>query len=260
MQIELSKSDPNDHVPDDLVLWRYLDFPKFLDLLSTNSIKMPRASKMEDGFEGMMGLGAIKGSLQAQKQRGAPSYWRHAWINEEQRNAYFWRERTYVSCWNAFPHENAGLWRIYGDDKGLVIRTTWGSLREALTGQSDCVSQIFYGNVVYRDFDSDPLFASTYTDQYFLKRREFVHEKEFRLVAHDSSREHKYEQTSLTGIAQLATVDCNLNTLIEEVLISPRMSSWVRDSVEAVSRRFDGHWDVNVSNLYQPPTSEIMMF
>ena len=50
MEIRLTDANYADPVADDLVLWRYLDFPKFLDLLTSDVLKMPRASKMEDGF------------------------------------------------------------------------------------------------------------------------------------------------------------------------------------------------------------------
>jgi hypothetical protein len=260
MKMTLGNTQPSMPIPDDLVLWRYLDFPKFLDLLSSKSLKMPRASKMEDGYEGMMGQAAIKETVSAGKKRGEPSYLRHASINLEQRRSFFWRDRTYISCWNAFPHENAGLWRIYGDDKGLAIRTTWKSLRTSLTGEADCVDRIYYGNVEYRNFAKNPLVAQTFTDQFFVKRNEFVHEQEFRLIAHDRTREHNYKDTSLVGIPQFATIACDLNVLIDEVLVSPRMGGWVRDAVANVSALYSGRWPVSRSNLYQPPLAEIMDF
>jgi len=260
MEIRLTDANYADPVADDLVLWRYLDFPKFLDLLTSGVLKMPRASKMEDGFEGAMGIGAIKGSLAAAAERGEPSYLRHAMINVEQRQSLFWRERTYVSCWNAFPQENAGLWRIYGDDKGIVVRTTWRSLKAALTGPGDCVDNIFYGQVVYRNFAEDLSFARTYTDQFFIKRTEFEHEREFRLVAHDQSRDHNYKDHSTEGLPQFASIGCDLNVLIEEVQVSPRLGGWVRDTVEQVSTRFGGRWPVRRSSLYEPPLEDILLF
>jgi hypothetical protein len=260
MQVTLRNKDHGAVTNDDQVLWRYLDFPKFLDLLASKSLKMPRASKMDDGFEGMMGLGATEGTLAAAKKRGEPSYLRHASINQEQRRSFFWRDRTYVSCWNAFPNENAGLWRIYGDDKGLVIRTTWKSLRNSLVGSSDCVETIFFGNVDYRDFSQDRYVPPTYTDQYFAKRVEFAHEHEFRLVAHDNSREHNYEEPSASGLPLFAALECDLSTLIEQVVVSPRQGGWVRDAVESACAAFGGAWPVVRSNLYQPPPDRISTF
>ena len=229
-----------------------MDFPKFLDLLSTSTLKMPRASAMEDGYEGVLGGAAAEANLKAWKLRGEPSYLRHASWNMELKETFFWRDRTYVSCWNSFPTENAGLWRIYGDDKGLVVRTTWKRLKESLTS-GDCVSTIFYGNVEYRDFAIDPKSTDSYTDQYFSKRVEFNHENEFRLVAHDTSREHNYKNEDLSGLPKFATLQCDLNLLIEELIVSPRLGGWVEHGVAETCRKFGGAWPVRRSALYDPP-------
>lgn len=259
MNIKLTNANPDTVIPDGLVLWRYLDFPKLLDLLSTNTIKLPRASKMEDGFEGMMGFAALERRVAAAKVRGEPAYLRNAVINKEQKESLFWRDRTYISCWNAFPTENAGLWRIYGDEKGVAIRTTWGSLRKGLSGPADCVDTIFYGHVNYGQ-SADPGVLDTYTDQYFVKRPEFVHEREFRLVAHDQSLDHDYKRSSLEGVPYFASIQCDLNVAIEEILVSPRLGGWVREAVEDVIRNYGGMWPVNRSNLYQAPTLDTQMF
>lgn len=260
MNLDLQLADPSVPFDDDLPLWRYLDFPKFLDLLSSRALKMPRASSMEDGYEGVMGLGAVSATVAADKANRAPGYFRHARINAIQKQSLFWRDRTYISCWNAFPSENAGLWRIYGDEKGVAIRTTWGSLARSFAGTADCVSHVFYGRVDYRSAESDDSVPATYTDQYFIKRREFSHENEFRLVAHDASRDHNYNEPSVEGLPRFATLPCDLNTLIEEVVVSPRLGGWVWETVRDVSKQYGGTWDVTHSGLYQPPPSEIDIY
>lgn len=242
--------------PRDLVLWRYLDFPKLLDLLVTRTLKMPRASLMEDGYEGVPGGAAIDATLKSWREAKMPSYMRHASLNRELRETFFWRDRTYISCWNAFPTENAGLWRIYGDDKGVVIKTTWGKLRASLDGNWDCVDRIFYGAVDYRRFDQDATLADSYTDQFFNKRVEFVHESEFRLVAHDASVEHDYNEPDVSRHPMFATLQCDLRTLIEELIVSPRLGRWVEEVVSETCRKLGGGWKVRQSDLYVPPERE----
>ncbi len=245
--------------PDDLVLWRYLDFPKFLDLLTTRTLKMPRASSMDDGYEGMLGEAAVDARLKSWKLMGEPSYLRQVSWNKELRATSFWRDRTYVSCWNSFPTENAGLWRIYGDDKGLAIKTTWKRLKESFTA-GDCVDRVFYGNIEYKNFATDTVASDTFTDQYFSKRVEFAHENEFRLVAHDISRDHSYTDTDPTGLPKFATIDCDLDALIEELIISPRLGAWVTKSVEATCQVFNGDWRIRQSKLYEAPEKSSTKF
>lgn len=260
MTLRVSHYDGDAPEPaDDLVLWRYLDFPKFLDLLTTSTLKMPRASSMEDGYEGVLGEADVDARLRAWKRRGEPSYLRQASWNMELKATFFWRDRTYVSCWNSFPTENAGLWRIYGDDKGLVIKTTWKRLKESLNA-SDCVETVFYGHVEYKNFATDAADSESYTDQYFSKRIEFAHENEFRLVAHDSSREHNYNDDDPTELPKFATVACDLNILIDELIISPRLGGWVKKSVAETSQKFGGDWRVRQSNLCVAPERTSMKF
>jgi hypothetical protein len=256
MHITLSPPDKlAPEVPDDLVLWRYLDFPKLLDLLASEKLKMPRATSMEDGHEGFLGPAAVASVLSQSKKKGEPSYLRAGSRDKELRETAFWRERTYISCWNAFPQENAGLWRIYGDDKGVAIKTTWKSLKQSLGGTADHVSTVFYGAVDYRDFNSDERNTDSYTDQYFVKRNEFVHEREFRLVAHDESKPHNYLAPDTQGLPHLASLECDLNVLIHDLVISPRLGSWVTAGVQEVTRKFGGTWNVRQSSLYADPDS-----
>lgn len=260
MDINLKLADPSDEVDDGTPLWRYLDLPKFLNLLISRSLKMPRASSMEDAYEGMMAPGAIAATIARDLAAGAPGYFRHAHINKIQKDSLFLTHRTYISCWNAFASENAGLWRLYGEEKGVAIRTTWGSLRRSLAGTADCVRDVFYGKVDYRSAQDDRRIPPTYTDHYFVKRSEFSHENEFRLVAHDESREHKFGEPSLQGLPRLATLPCDLDVLIEEVVVSPRLSEWVWDTVREVSHTYGGTWKVTHSRLYQPPPEDILKF
>ena len=43
-----------DPLPDDAVLWRYMDFTKFVSLLEKSSLFFARADKLEDPFEGYL--------------------------------------------------------------------------------------------------------------------------------------------------------------------------------------------------------------
>ena len=252
-QVTLSNYEPKLPEPaDDLTLWRYLDFPKLIDLLSTSTLKLPRASLMEDGYEGILGAASIDAGLTAMKSNGEPSYLRNASIGMELKRSHFLQQSTYISCWNAFPKENAGLWRVYGDDKGVVVKTTWKRLKDSLS-TADCVSTIFYGEVVYRDYDTDASYTSTYTDQFFSKRVEFVHENEFRLVAHYDSNDLNYNTTDTSLLPHFATVKCDLSLLIEELMISPRLGAWVKSGITDLCSKFGGTWAVSHSKLYDPP-------
>lgn len=253
MKTQLVGVDDQEHIPDDLTLWRYLDFPKFLDLLVSEAIKIPLASAMEDKYEGQMGKGAYLSAREHYAEQAAKKYLADPYANYDSKISNFWSRRTYVSCWNQFPSENAGLWRIYGDDKGVAIKTSWGSLKRSLAGESDEVSTIFYGCVKYLNFEARSDYIDNYTDKFFQKRREFSHEKEFRLVAHNSSVEHNYTNDISDVVPKLAVLKCDTSVLIEELLISPRLSPWVSKVVEEVTAKYSGDWPVRRSKIYDTP-------
>ena len=42
----------NDEVPHDTAIWRYMDLPKFLAMLVSNSMWFAKAATFDDGYEG----------------------------------------------------------------------------------------------------------------------------------------------------------------------------------------------------------------
>lgn len=235
-------------IPDNLPLWRYMDFPKFLDLISTRSIKMPQASKMEDPWEGLWGEAGNTQRLNDFKQSGQPGYLRMVSAKQELDMAVNLKTWTYISCWNTFDTENAGLWRIYGDDKGLAIRTTWKSLKESLSFQSEEISNLYYGPIKYYSHQTEPIMFDSFTDHYFLKRSEFQHEKEFRLVAHH--KDIALSPAHSTSSPPVISLSCNPEILIEELVISPRLSPWIANVAREVCEKFEGSWSIKHSDLY----------
>ena len=248
----------SDEPDENLVLWRYVDFPKFLDLLSTSSLTMPRASMMEDGYEGLLGEAAVDARLEKFRMDREPGYLRNASINYELRNAFFWRERTHISCWNAFPVENAGLWRIYGDEKGIAIKTTWRRLKKSLL-EAGPIKNVFYGSVEYQNYSTYAVAPNNYTDHYFTKRMEFSHESEFRLVAHNVDENTNYND-EVDDLPAVASIKCDLSVLIEELIVSPRLGEWTVSGIEETCRRFGGKWKVRQSELYKEPSRTISKF
>ena len=49
--------------PDDVVLWRYMDFTKFVSLLEKSALFFPRADKLGDPFEGYWPISADEEQL-----------------------------------------------------------------------------------------------------------------------------------------------------------------------------------------------------
>lgn len=239
----------NAEVPDQTKVWRYMDFPKFLDLLATSQLAMPIASLMEDPYEGDVGTATAAHRWRSQKDQGAPSYWLVADQDEQRSTAARLRDCTYISCWNAFEHESAAMWKIYGDDGGIAITSTWGRLLDSLSTDM----KLFGGRVSYLDYEQDPIATTAYTDDFFFKRSSFDFEKEVRIISHaDGADDYLAGRTNDVVWEKVAKIDLNLNELVDQVYINPTLGGWVRDSVECVVKQFGYQWNVVQSRLYTP--------
>ncbi len=116
----------------DVVIWRFMNMPKFRDLMTTAELYFCRADLFpNDEREGLppeeylpiLGLNPFD-------------------INERQQlihhigsDAQF-REGFYVSCWHLFREETCKMWKDYGD-KGVAICSRYRLLKSALNAMGD---------------------------------------------------------------------------------------------------------------------------
>ena len=110
---------------------RYMDLPKFLDLIQTSELHFTRLDQLEDPYEH---------AIQTAACRRRPSD----------------SETMYVNCWVLSEYESAAMWTIYGGDSGVAVqssRSRVGSVLgrpwnlEGIEGWSSCSS----GPVQYLD-------------------------------------------------------------------------------------------------------------
>ncbi len=247
---------------DGTKLWRYMDLGKFLDILTTESLAFPVATKMSDPYEGELGLynkqmphpytGFLPDEGLARLQD------KEAW---RRRNM---RKYTFLSCWHASPHESAAMWSLYAsEDKGVAVVTTWGRLKASL----DTDVMVFGGEVRYLDYRTQAVPDGNSLPWYLHKRISFAHEQEVRLIAQDMLGEihdlapdrssvapdqlHPLFRKALQdGVARVPTAP---DALIEEVRVAPRAQSWFADVVTSVSAKYGGLWSVEQSDLYELP-------
>lgn len=131
-----------------------------------------------------------------------------------------WRQRTFVSCWNASDHELHALWRIYcGSSDGVALQTTFSTLRESVGGLP-----------VYRVAYEIPGMRKqtpTLVDLVTKKRPMFAYEQEVRVVR-DATGEPIPEQEVL-GHA----LEWNPELILQSVLIHPEADFSFMETVTA---------------------------
>lgn len=237
------------------VLWRYMDFTKYVGLLSAQSLYFPRADTLNDPFEGAKGL-------LSQKKKWDDHYlefFRHAIKNpppgyentksdqeveleakrllgEMETGGKIMLTRTFISCWHQNEHESEAMWKLYSNflDNAIAIKTTFFSLEDSL----DAEREIKIGRVKYMDFEKE--YAGP-NEAFWRKRKSLQHEREVRAIITDF-------YTKERGLL----VKCDLRKLIKSVVVTPTTTDWFFRLVEDVTQNFGFAFKVQKSRLYEP--------
>ena len=223
--------------PDDAVLWRYMDFTKFVSLLDKSALFFARADKLGDPFEGA--LSKINIALQPILYTQIPkeSFQKLAEIRKR------WRESTLISCWHERPHESEAMWRLYSSETdGIAIKTNFGSFKTSLTSNEN----IYVGKVSYIDYESNFIPEGNTFAPYLYKRQSFDHEREVRAIV---------QMPTLQDICDIGKYyEVDLSLLIQEVIVSPYAPDWLLELIRSVATRYNLKAPIVRSNLGDNPT------
>lgn len=241
---------------ENAVIWRYMDFTKFVSLLSSNALYFSRADQFDDIYEGAKGLKTNKakwdshyleffrsairnppdgyeqtlddGQIEEQAQR---------LVRDLETGGQHSRTHTFINCWHENEHESEAMWRLYSVflPNALVLRSTYGRLYRSL-GRDPSIR---IGRVQYLDM------TTTYAgvnDAFWRKRKSFEHEREIRtLIA----------RFNASGVGTL--VPCDLSELIVEIVLSPKAPAWFASLVSDVSAKYGISAPVIGSRLNDEP-------
>ena len=237
-------------------LWRYMDFTKYVSLLSSRGLYFTRTDCFEDAFEGAKGIKSNKAkwndhylNFLREAIKTPPEGLRCELADEEveqlankllgdlESAGEASRKETFVNCWHENEHESEAMWRLYSSfiENAIAVRTTYEGLYTAL-GRDPSIS---IGRVQYIDLKEH--FAGV-NDAFWRKRKSFEHEREVRalLVA--------------PGCRDLGkVVACDLDTLIEQVSVSPRAPAWFVNLVNDVNEKYGVRVKVSSSELTEEP-------
>jgi hypothetical protein len=238
------------------VLWRYMDFTKYASLLSTKSLYFPSAACFDDVFEGAKGLAERKHKWDShyldffrRAIRSAPRP-EGAEITEEaiETNAQKLlhdiemggnrdRDRTFISCWHESRYESEAMWKLYSTSMShaVAIQTTVADAYAAL-GKNPKIS---IGRVEYVDFET---YFADINGAFWKKRKAFEHEREVRLLLSDRRQ-----------LAPGLALPCDIPTLVQSVVVSPKAPDWFLPLVEDLTAKFGFQLPVKKSRLAVQP-------
>jgi hypothetical protein len=217
---------PFEEAPVDrqLKLFRFLDFTKYVSMLDQRAVFFTRANHLADPFEG-----------------SHPRSWMGR--TQDVEDADRRRESVLVNCWHANEHESAAMWRIYlKSDEGVAIQATVERLESAFDSAAE---GLYIGAVRYQDDERDSGLGRSELAPFFCKRKAFEYEREVRLA----KRAGKDRGTGGHYIA------CDLDRLIERVVVSPTAPAWFADLVRSVTHRYGFDLRIEDSELGREPPS-----
>ena len=239
-------------IPDDTVLWRYVDLYRLLDLLQTSELHLTRVDQMEDRWEG-----AYSSVNVAQR----PTIYGDAWpkMSAAFPQMYMYtRTHTYVNCWYVGSEESYAMWRLYdAAGKGVAIKTNATRLKAALQG-----SLLILGSKVqYVDYNKTYIPEGNVLFPYIHKRRSFAHESEYRLINLWSPKALEVDENKVATRTEpdapppFLRESVNLGTLIEATYVSPDAPGWAARVVEDAVQKYLPDSEVRQSDLGADPVA-----
>jgi hypothetical protein len=203
------------------VVWRYMPFAAFVDLLQRRQMFFTRLEKLADPYEGSYSA-EIKAVLEWKVPKSV--------IKAAER---FSRRNYCVSCWHENRGESAAMWAIYSSPDGIAIRTTVGRLKDAFHDERRriSISRVHYSSA------SAPIAAPLAQ-----KRKSFEHEREVRVWCLEADRRNGQENGTYASV--------DLEVLIESVFVSPLAKPWITAVVQTTLDRHAVHVKAIQSELY----------
>ena len=220
------------------LLRRYLDLPKYIDLLRSRSLYLCRADRFADRFEGALTPSIRQGIDSAHDStalgEGADVFYRRCRIG------------TFVNCWTLGAKDNMALWQLYGGAAtSVAINTTTQRLISACLGWGE---RVHLRKVQYVDhFNNPDMVIGHYADPLQFKHEAYDYEREVRILL---PQQEDWEHNPSSVLRSLP----DLNALITSVVVAPEAGTWFFDLVVDVTRRYGLKVPVRMSQLASLPT------
>jgi hypothetical protein len=179
-------------IQSDTLLWRYLSFDKFMDMIAMRRLYFRRADKLEDPFECNFPPELYSIPVSGKSSDQAMEFHKslHGYVTEK-------RSEVYLNCWHTSEYESDAMWKLYG---GREHSIAIASRVSSFTGQLSDYN-IISGNVKYTSIITDTFCLGHITDFALIKRKSFEHEKEFRFIFDKSINDPSICEHNTPGIS-----------------------------------------------------------
>ena len=220
----------------DLVMYKYIRLDYVLNMLETKKLRLYNIKKWEDVYENFVDKEDIHLLNSEREELKLSSYYCQSWTAQEESDA---------------------MWRIYSNGGAVVrVMTVYPLIYCALGGWNDnhkedpiwpTIDYVFYADEEEINkwlLLNTPMnywaFGELQSEGIFIKRREFEHEKEIRVVMRSNIIEKEYIE-----------IVFDPNQVFREIVIDPRVSEeeFIRQRDCLIEHGFDGK-KIKKSTLY----------
>ncbi|MFA5101884.1 MAG: hypothetical protein WC525_01905 [Candidatus Thermoplasmatota archaeon] len=241
------EQNPEFEEPDDqAIIWRYVDFTKFISYLERKALFFVRSDQLPDQYEGKF----TEADLRTWEEKLQPK----TKLNQMELYDSF-RKIVNISSWHINENESAAMWEIcLQSNEGVAIKSTYRRLKESFNLHTE--DAIHIGKVKYIDYAKDTIPKGNIFNPFLYKRKAFEHEKELRAVILKVAPQeamvgkHRfYVDPKWFGIY----VRTDLNTLIDTIVVSPGVPDWFIDLVISIVNKYGLQKKVEPSELSKEP-------
>lgn len=246
--------DDLEKVPDDQMIWRFMDFGSFVFLLSTNQLHFTRIDNFDDPFEGSI---PKKIADEYDKHWEEPDELSLEYVGSRENLSKIQqlrRKTIFVNCWHMNNTESAAMWNLYGRNNGIAIQSTVKRLKDSFDPYYRPQDRMFLiPQVKYINYEKDS-FNQTHLYNFYLHKREsFRHETELRIMIYYHEIDRNIITKTDEDFPPHIQMKVKLETLIENVFVHPTGKDWFLDAVASVMQKYDVHVDPQRSSIDNNP-------
>lgn len=222
---------------ENIKIWRYMDFTKFLYLLEYKSLFFTRSDKFEDMYEGTLN-DLTKEQIRENFIEMMEGKFENNLIEEYIQGVLEFgdkiKEWTTINCWHMNNFESDAMWKLYNN--GIAIQSTYTRLRDSFHVTDKSVN---LGMVQYIDFDTETIPINNYYYKFLTKQISFEHEKEIRAihaVLPNSDNKLDFNASPFNfGI----DIEIDLGILIEKIYIAPNSPQWIVNLIQSLLNKYE---------------------
>lgn len=224
----------------DQKIYRIFSVKRFEELLMKKKLFLVNPEKWDDPFENFfLRANTVEPNGELVSLEGIAKSW-------------------YGQCWT-YTKDSDALWRIYSSKKdGIRVTTTIHKLFSHVWDEKDKFKSLnyFIGSVVYKErseienFMRDTSFweiaqggqNNGFAELLCMKRKEFIHENEVRLLVHDNNKHGK------NGCYE---VDIEYQDIFEDICLDPRLEDSEFENLKTKIEKYSGSIPITQSDLYK---------